>query len=212
MAEFDVGFHRSAPLKREGTVCDEIAQLSRLKVAELINRSQEDDREVAAGAVVSEENIRFTENFFGERRSVQLEEIKKVSNAVKKISAPGGNRRECMIHTHPTGNFRPSPSDAKAIIASIGPKDERMLIRKDVPRFDCFFILGKDGRGRGAINGWLIEDRPPVEEYVEIVRDSLVMDFEDEPPDVKRDMSETMISLADKHITTCQKEGIDLKE
>lgn len=210
MAEFDVGFRRSKPLKREASICDEIAELARLKVADLIKKTREKDREIAAGAVVSENNIRFTDNIFGDRRSVGLDEIKQVSNMNKKISAPGGGRRECMIHTHPTGNFRPSPADAKAVIASLGPKGERMLLSEDTPRFDCFFILAQKGKF-GRINGWLIEERPSVEEYVEIVRDSLVLEPEDESIEMKRNMAETMIGLASDYITNCQRKQISLR-
>lgn len=152
-------FRRSS---RHSNICDEMANLSRLKLEDAIKKTEQTQREQAIGAIIGDNEVKFTETIEGEVNTVRINQVMAVYS---KLESSDKNGRKILIHTH-SSKTTPSSSDIQTILASMTGENIKPNI--DIPNFDGFFILGKENPQKGKMKGINIKRQLTDEEYSEL--------------------------------------------
>jgi len=203
MVTYRTGFDRSSKME---SPCEELVKLARLQLSESLEQTRKKNREIAFGLYTTGDKVRFTDSFVSEPMAIHERQIKQVYNQLTELRSEMGEGRMCFVHTHPSGDVRPSPADARYIMTSLADESDPLEDKlDDLPSFDCFYIVGQSGK-QGKIRGYIL-DRPIGVDIFRGLMDQMYMilaSSDTSSVEKKKRTAENVISEASRHIDVCE--------
>jgi len=198
MVDIEGGFERGP---RTQNPCDDLIQFARPKLEKSISKTVRTGDEIVFGMDMDRNNISYTESIVSTGLSIKLGMVKDIYKDLTKKDPVGGDK--CLVHTH-TGEPAPSLADIKSITSSLYEEDK--LINRDMPTYDCYYILGYKPPDTGMVAGIMITKRPSKTEYIRIankIMNAITKEAAKKNP-VVQNVYSTFSNEAGEYIYNCQ--------